>query len=582
MALLQEGTQLRTTESTSHNQASSRSHAVFTLAVSSETESGDWVIRKLNLVDLAGSEAVGSMKTVPGIRTQGIHINKGLLNLGNVVRALAEKKTHIPYRDSVLTKVLKESLQDTSYVSMIACISPAKCDMNETINTLRFANKAKELVSKPVPAFLLESNRMSAAKKRKCGELISETPKPRFNQTIHTGTPSKMKKPNSYKRQLNMTIGTPDKGRTPNTLFGSNESVSRMIEDSPDSPTFSNISGISMIKPPEDSNPSGRIENTTISLQDISSVISPYMHKWQESIAKTISEEMQKMKTSSKENVAGNTTPEKKRNTPRMTSSPIRRTPIRKALAPSNSYNDAAEPLTEITNNTNKINEEVIPEIPVYDSPASTAPPPPPATHKRSPTIEELEQSLGIGPESPNDFLFCGPPVDGSRRGGGGEKKRRESRRSSRRTSMIGSELEASLQFIREANAAKRRVSERPTRAAAQGVFYGSPSSKRKAEDTSDKGANHDNIPTAVSHPLLSQNTFAVDPGRQQAHNQSILTLLNTGSLKLLTALPAIGAKTGLIIHGYRSLNGEIKSIRVSFYLSIVYVPLSNHYTDTR
>lgn len=64
-------------------------------------------------------------------------------------------------------------------------------------------------------------------------------------------------------------------------------------------------------------------------------------------------------------------------------------------------------------------------------------------------------------------------------------------------------------------------------------------------------------------HPLLNKDAFQIDPARQREHNRSILTLLNTGNLKLLTALPAIGSKTGLIIHGYRQLNGGIQNLQV-------------------
>ena len=65
------------------------------------------------------------------------------------------------------------------------------------------------------------------------------------------------------------------------------------------------------------------------------------------------------------------------------------------------------------------------------------------------------------------------------------------------------------------------------------------------------------------AHPLMNRDAFQIDPARQREHNRSILSLLNNGNLKLLTALPAIGPKTGLIIHGYRELHGGIKDIKV-------------------
>merc|ERR1719204_1080233 len=127
------------------NQQSSRSHAVFTLTL---TSLDSRLSRKLNLVDLSGSESVRRTQATGQRFSEGVNINKGLLALGNCIRALTDKKIHVPYRDSVLTKVLKECLQHTSHICMIACISPTETDMHETINTLRFANKAKDLLTK--------------------------------------------------------------------------------------------------------------------------------------------------------------------------------------------------------------------------------------------------------------------------------------------------------------------------------------------------------------------------------------------------------------------------------------------------
>ena len=176
--------------------------------------------------------------------------------------------------------------------------------------------------------------------------------------------------------------------------------------------------------------------------------------------------------------------------------------------------------------------------------------------------------------------LFCGPSADDFNppppRPPGERKK---SRRSTRRTSVFGTELEQSLQFIRNSTAdirARRMSNIRPTRAAAKGVFYGSPKSRKDKENTdvvlpeSATVSGESEPSNVVQHPLFNQNAFTVDPARQRAHNDSILTLLNTGSLKLLTALPAIGPKTGCILHGYRTLNGGIKTIQV--YVLLIYI----------
>ena len=94
-------------------------------------------------------------------------INKGFSVLSRVITGLDSKKTvHIPYRDSALTKVLKESLQPHCFITMVSCISLSVADMQETISTLRFSNQAKHLRTKPLPAHLLDSCKASVVKKK--------------------------------------------------------------------------------------------------------------------------------------------------------------------------------------------------------------------------------------------------------------------------------------------------------------------------------------------------------------------------------------------------------------------------------
>ena len=405
---------------------------------------------------------------------------------------------------------------------MVACISPTGVDMQETINTLRFANKAKELITKPVPSFLLESRGNSAAKKRRFGDLIPQTPGATWNNTIHTPTPSKVARKNDTKRQLNLTIGTPgkrSKGEAPagatfmtpqhfrttatSTLLKRNQEPS-----SPESPTFSNLSGVSMIRHPDDDDfttednvnqPDGpddttKLESKTFSMQDMSSVISPYMRKLTESITG----ELRRIQSQHLQTTRRDETP-KAKSRPRMTSSPVRST--KKALLdnihfsedipailvteglspPSESIiSGSRAPLSQITNkrlqtvmdSASPILGKTNPPIPTYDSPPSTAGAPLPS----SPTIEQMEQAMGIAPDSPG-VLFCVPGALAPPRGS------RQSRRSSRRTTMAGTELETTLKFIRD-SASSRRLSNRPTRAAAIGVFYGSPNKENPKKNT--------------------------------------------------------------------------------------------------
>ncbi|XP_071925031.1 kinesin-like protein KIN-4C isoform X1 [Coffea arabica] len=161
------GSVSRATGSTNMNSQSSRSHAIFTISMeqkrTSSCSSGDIhdefsdeiLGAKLHLVDLAGSERA-KRTGADGMRLkEGIHINKGLLALGNVISALGDDKKrkeggHVPYRDSKLTRLLQDSLGGNSKTVMIACISPADTNAEETLNTLKYANRARNIQNKAI------------------------------------------------------------------------------------------------------------------------------------------------------------------------------------------------------------------------------------------------------------------------------------------------------------------------------------------------------------------------------------------------------------------------------------------------
>ncbi|RVE63542.1 hypothetical protein OJAV_G00137280 [Oryzias javanicus] len=152
---LELGNAARTVGSTAMNAASSRSHAIFTITL--EQRRGlnkvDSIVSKFHLVDLAGSERQKKTKAEGDRLKEGISINRGLLCLGNVISALGDeskKNTFVPYRDSKLTRLLQDSLGGNSHTLMIACVSPADSNMEETINTLRYADRARKIKNKPV------------------------------------------------------------------------------------------------------------------------------------------------------------------------------------------------------------------------------------------------------------------------------------------------------------------------------------------------------------------------------------------------------------------------------------------------
>ena len=144
------GNKRRTTRSTNNNETSSRSHAVLRIILDNkDINSNDIVTGKFILVDLAGSEKT-SYNLNNNIQNQerqkeGSNINKSLLALGNCIIALSSKKKFIPWRDSKLTRILKDSLGGNSRIVMISTISPSIINIDETINTLVYSNSAKNI-----------------------------------------------------------------------------------------------------------------------------------------------------------------------------------------------------------------------------------------------------------------------------------------------------------------------------------------------------------------------------------------------------------------------------------------------------
>ncbi|CAG8453731.1 11874_t:CDS:2 [Diversispora eburnea] len=175
---LTRGSLHRQTGATDMNSKSSRSHAIFSVTIGTlspepeqtkskvrppsrtnsglsmgrKLEDGEWIsfTSKFHFVDLAGSERLKRTGTVGDRAKEGISINSGLLALGNVISALgdpnkAKHTIHIPYRDSKLTRLLQDSLGGNAQTLMIACVSPAEFNLNETVNTLKYANRARNI-----------------------------------------------------------------------------------------------------------------------------------------------------------------------------------------------------------------------------------------------------------------------------------------------------------------------------------------------------------------------------------------------------------------------------------------------------
>uniref|UniRef100_A0A3Q2DEE1 Kinesin family member 7 n=1 Tax=Cyprinodon variegatus TaxID=28743 RepID=A0A3Q2DEE1_CYPVA len=174
LSLLESGNTARHTGATQMNPNSSRSHTIFTLYMDqrrgssrlygSAGSSGPQVLSsKFHFVDLAGSERILRTGNTGERLKESIQINSGLLALGNVIGALGDPKrkgSHIPYRDSKITRILKDSLGGNSKTLMIACISPSNSDFDESLNTLNYATRARNIQNKAMVNLKREPDRV--------------------------------------------------------------------------------------------------------------------------------------------------------------------------------------------------------------------------------------------------------------------------------------------------------------------------------------------------------------------------------------------------------------------------------------
>ncbi|KAM5298984.1 kinesin-like protein KIF27 isoform 2-T2 [Ctenodactylus gundi] len=174
MSLLETGNAARHTGTTQMNEHSSRSHAIFTISLcqlektTEAAEDGSWyphrhIVSKFHFVDLAGSERATKTGNTGERFKESIQINSGLLALGNVISALGDprkKSSHIPYRNAKITRLLKDSLGGSAKTVMITCVSPSSSDFDESLNSLKYANRARNIRNKPTVNFSPEADRM--------------------------------------------------------------------------------------------------------------------------------------------------------------------------------------------------------------------------------------------------------------------------------------------------------------------------------------------------------------------------------------------------------------------------------------
>eukprot|EP00538_Stauroneis_constricta_P006192 CAMPEP_0119549968 /NCGR_PEP_ID=MMETSP1352-20130426/3585_1 /TAXON_ID=265584 /ORGANISM="Stauroneis constricta, Strain CCMP1120" /LENGTH=733 /DNA_ID=CAMNT_0007595699 /DNA_START=219 /DNA_END=2423 /DNA_ORIENTATION=- len=174
--VMEEASKRRVVASTKMNATSSRSHAICTLRMDGVLKDSSKFQSKLTLVDLAGSERIKKTGAAGNRAQEGININKGLFVLGQVVSALSEQRPRFkrkpPYRDSKLTRLLQDSLGGNSRTIMIACASPADFNVDETINTLRYATSARNIKNKATRNVMKTLSPEEAAKLQRENQLL--------------------------------------------------------------------------------------------------------------------------------------------------------------------------------------------------------------------------------------------------------------------------------------------------------------------------------------------------------------------------------------------------------------------------
>jgi hypothetical protein len=197
---MDEASKRRVVASTKMNAVSSRSHAICVLRIQGVLEDSTKFSAKLTLVDLAGSERIKKTQASGKRAAEGININKGLFVLGQVVSALSETrpkyKRKPPYRDSKLTRLLQDSLGGNSRTIMVACVSPADFNLDETVNTLRYATSARNIKNTATRNVIKSLSPEEAAKLQRENQLLLAQVK-ELQETIHKmaqasseGTPS--------------------------------------------------------------------------------------------------------------------------------------------------------------------------------------------------------------------------------------------------------------------------------------------------------------------------------------------------------------------------------------------------------
>ncbi|XP_011153984.1 kinesin-like protein KIF12 isoform X2 [Harpegnathos saltator] len=211
LAVLEEGMRNRSIGTHNMNEYSSRSHSILTVNITSEQamENGVFISKqgKINFVDLAGSEMTKKTQSEGKTLEEANNINKSLMVLGYCIASLSDGKRkggHIPYRDSKLTKLLADSLAGNGVTLMIACVSPARSNASETLNTLRYAARAKKIFTKPI-VVMDPREALILSLKREVGALQTENDHLRIALNLSTEAQNEIRSESKTDRLISLT-----------------------------------------------------------------------------------------------------------------------------------------------------------------------------------------------------------------------------------------------------------------------------------------------------------------------------------------------------------------------------------------
>ncbi|XP_020717152.1 kinesin-like protein Nod isoform X3 [Ceratitis capitata] len=617
-SVLFQGNKNRHVRPTKMNSKSSRSHAIFTIHL--YTVSGNGVLNsRLNLVDLAGSEGVRRTGHQGVAMSEGVNINQGLLSIGKVLQAKALGHKVIPYRDSILTSVLQDSLSENSYLTLLACISPHRADLSETLSTLRFAQSVKQLKHSPHNHLIVTEYKGSRMKTPKKANMApASTKRPNINTGISLGfkafntiyhnktfcTPSKLKRNAKKLNQSEIGLTPRQKAKDQRRIIGSLETQFRGMQ--PNLLLINREPSISLDKTLESRasimslnvssstvlGNDGTMANKTLSY---SPVVRKCLEEFENIIENKLSHFMDTLKDLSKENFQQNTQIVDSSNSlPSATNSGplplVLRNELKSIIQEVLQENDEQSKITLLDNGessqsilleSSPLRENLNCQLFDTSSPVFKVPLAPNKTLNRPlGQISKIDDSFTHSNITTrrsrriSQRVAADNSLNASREYGISNETLRRSRRISSKLEQIRLHTDASkisnfgcsLQMTSTSELFEKRKSVKQLHIERRQSIREAMDLKKLAGTETAKSNRIASLDSIIESYLTSgSNGSALNTkGKKtniQKHRKAILDLLNSGSRKELQILPQIGPKTAFQLLTQRTLNGKFKTI---------------------